>query len=60
MLQTIRRWFDGLFTLPTMPDAVIDDESRDRIVRLNAMYDDMNRLTHAEWLAKWRPDDPIG
>jgi hypothetical protein len=40
-----------------MPDDVVD-ESQARIARLNGMYADFGRLTHAEWLAKWQPNTP--
>jgi hypothetical protein len=59
MLRAFLRWLDRFFALPALPDAVIDDESRTRIARLNEMYDDIHRLTHTEWLAKWRPNDPL-
>jgi hypothetical protein len=58
MLRTFLRWLDRVLTPPALPNADIDAESRARIARLNEMYDDIGRLTHAEWLAKWRPDDP--
>jgi hypothetical protein len=58
MLKAFLGWLDRLFALPAVPSAVIDDESRARIARLSEMYDDIHRLTHAEWLAKWWPDDP--
>jgi hypothetical protein len=60
MLKALLRWLDQRFALPAMPRAILDDESQARINRLNEMYDDLSRLTHAEWLAKWRPDEPTG
>jgi hypothetical protein len=58
MLRAILGWLNRLFAPPTPPSAVIDDESDARIARLNEMYSDIHRLTHAEWFAKWRPNDP--
>jgi hypothetical protein len=58
MLSVFLRWLDQLLTLPAIPSTGLDAESRTRIARLNEMYDDISRLTHEEWRAKWRPDDP--
>lgn len=57
MLRTFLRWVDRFFAWPAMPGAVVD-ESWASTARLNGMYADFGRLTHAEWLAKWQPNGP--
>ena len=57
MLQTFLHWIDRFFALPALPGTVVEDDSRARSARLNGMYADFGRLTYAEWLTKWRPDN---
>jgi len=55
MLRRFLRWL-GLID-DGAPE--LSPEAQARVARLDAMRDDIYRLTHEEWWAKWRPDEPV-
>jgi hypothetical protein len=55
MLRTILIW---LCLIPDPRPVQLSTEGQAVIDRLNEMHDDIYRLTHEQWRAKWRPDDP--
>ena len=55
MFRTILIWL-GL--IPDPRPVELSPEGKAMIARLDEIYRDVYRLTHADWMAKWRPDNP--
>ena len=54
MFLNIRIW---LGFIPDPRPVELSPEGQALIARLDEMHDDLLRLTHEEWQAKWRPDN---
>jgi hypothetical protein len=55
MLRRFLRW---LLTDDGAP-AQFSPEAQARVDRPDEMHDDVYRLSHEAWRAKWRPDEPM-
>ena len=55
MFRTILIW---LCLIPDSRPVVLSPVGKAMVARLDEMHRDVDRLTHEEWQAKGRPDDP--
>ena len=55
MFRNILIW---LCLIPDPCPVELSPQSHALIARLDEMHDDIFRLTHKAWHAKWRPDNP--